>query len=524
MRQNKLGDPIDRRCGEIVRKIWFYMEQRAWTGVPSRIVISQFPDYASYREKLENEFGVKGDLFTVYLKYPYKVEVETAAYIANLAKSEYDGKTIFGDPNFLRKNLSPDQKEAIAGALTNPVSIITGIGGTGKTSVIAEIIHNLELREIPYVVVSFTGKAVARIREVIQRKHPSTMHRLIARAGSCPPFRHLIIDEASMITTSLFHKFVRTFSEPYAITFVGDCNQLQPIEWGALFEQLIATKRVPIYTLTTIHRIRGGEGDGIGINSRRIIEYGKPKETDDDDEEYYNSDDENGGYRGPFDFTETANFTLTQGNREAVYDIVQALFKAGVNASQITIVTPYNREVDELNQMFQQIFHDEKPFIVDPKGKIWKLGDRVMMLENNYDINVMNGEEGFITEIKEGEGIVVSFKDNATHLFHLFTDENEPSEDAKYERNLTVNMICHSYAITIHRSQGSEWDFVILYIPATTTETSFLSRNMIYTAISRGKRAVWCVGDIDTLRTAAQRAPSYRCDNLAQRITTLLPQ
>lgn len=514
-RQNKTGDPIDRRCGEIVRKIWFYMDVRGWSGVPSNIIASQFPDYTYYKERLEKDFGVVGELFTIYLKYPHMVEKSVSEYLSNLVKSDFDGDKIYGDPHFSHKTLTEDQKNAVSGALKYPVSVITGSAGSGKTMILGEIIHNLEIREIPYAVVSFTGKAVARIREVTGRKTPATMHRLISRANVTPKFKHLIIDEASMVTTKLFYQFIQAFPDTYNITFVGDCNQLQPIEWGSLFEQIIKSTKIPVYRLTKVHRIKGGDDDGIGINSRKIIEYSTPAQSFEDEDEY--------DAPVPFEFTQTPNFTIMPGNRDNVCDIVKSLHSAGVKSNQVTIVTPYNKDIDELNKMFQQIYLDNVDFREDSRGKIWKLGDRIMMIENNYDINVMNGEEGTVTDLEDGT-ISVTFSDGASHNFNLQAVEVKEGEqeEVNYNKTLHVGLICHAYAVTIHRAQGSEWEFVIVYIPSSNTESNFLSRNMIYTAITRGKKMVWCLGDVSSLTNAAQRAPSYRCDNLNQRIVNHL--
>jgi hypothetical protein len=806
-RQSKTGDPIDRRCGEIVRKIWFYMDNRGWSGVPSQMIGSQFPDYTYYKERLESEFGVIGDLHTIYLRYAYLVEREVSIYLSNVIKYDYDGEKLYGEPHFSHPSLSEDQKYAIEGALKYPVSVITGYAGTGKcldpdtpvlmfdgsikkakdimigdklmgdnskernvlsicsgvddmykiipkkgrpficnnphiltlkgikpcidyierkyvvkfskngnkqekvfiekleaedfiinlnedvfdiplneylqkdeewknntyvfhksvdfdekevliepylfgcwlggratrttnkkgipdiykinsrenrlkllaglidtngyyhdgyieikeendklaedieylalslgfmvtnecntinifgclggratrtseacldkvrtseaclrfdveyigkgnycgfqiddngrfllgdflvthnTNTIKEIIHNLEIREIPYAVVSFTGKAVARIREVIKRKTPSTMHRMIAKANLTPPFKHLIIDEASMVTSKLFYQFIKAFPQPYNITFVGDCNQLQPIEWGTLFEQVIKSNMIPVYKLTKIHRIRGGDSDGIGINSLKIIEYNTIDEDEDDE---YRED------RPPFEFTQTSNFTIMSGNITNVYDIIKTLHSAGANSSNVTIVTPYNKDIDELNKLFQQIYLDDVEFRIDSRGRIWKLGDRIMMIENNYTINVMNGEEGFVTGLNE-DSIAITFQDGASHEFKLNAIENDETiNELSPPKELNVALICHAYAVTIHRAQGSEWDFVIVYIPMSQTETSFLSRNMVYTAITRGKKMVWCIGDIASLTNASQKSPSYRCENLSKRIVNCL--
>ena len=116
--------------------------------------------------------------------------------------------------NFLSKTLTDEQKVAIEGSLNNWISVITGGSGTGKTTIIAELVHNLEMRDVCYSLNSFTGKAVARIREVVKRRNPATLHRMIARAGSAHRYAHIIIDECSMVTEEVDLLSLQSFPLP----------------------------------------------------------------------------------------------------------------------------------------------------------------------------------------------------------------------------------------------------------------------------------------------------------------------
>src|SRR6185503_19555753 len=115
--------------------------------------------------------------------------------------------------------------------------------------------RNLELREESYMVGSFTGKAVARLQEVMKSRVAMTLDRMIAKASSIPPFKVLFVDEKSMVTTELMYRFQRAFPGKFRIICVGDEHQLQPIGWGSLMKQLLACKRIPTYTLTLNQRI-----------------------------------------------------------------------------------------------------------------------------------------------------------------------------------------------------------------------------------------------------------------------------
>lgn len=514
LRQNKVGSPEDRRCAQILRKMWSNMEDRSWTGTPSRVLQSMFPDVVTHIDRLNKEYNVVGDYHTVYLEYAHRVEVKVAEKVDVLLKTCKIGPDTPMDSkqresvDFLSKTLTDEQKAAIQGALDNNICIITGGAGTGKTTIIAEIVHNLDLRDERFVIASFTGKAVARIREVIKRRSPSTLHRLIARAYSIPKFSHLIIDEASMVTTDLFYTFLCAFPGPYRITLVGDPNQLQPIGWGTLFEQLIRSGRVPTFRLSQNHRLEriGNDINGIMINANGLI--------DNDPED-------------PFEFVTSSNFTMMEGSIEIVYDVIRALYNSGIPANDITMITPYNQEIDELNKTAQQIFNETSRSVIDSRGKLWCIKDRVMLTENNYDINVMNAEEGMVVDVSDEE-IAVQFKDGATHKFRLEPTPNDDEDGGKVRRQsdeehphakeLTVLQLAHSFALSVHRAQGSEWKYVIIAIPCRPSNSSFLNRNLIYTAITRAKSACWVVGDIEAFKSAALRSPGYRCENLAERL------
>ena len=515
---NRIGKEVkvvDLTCGLIVRQIYDHMKKKSWMGIPSKILQSLYPILPEMMNYLKSEYGVKAQLHTVYLEKPYQIETEVANLVEKLLVPKNDK---IGIPEskitYVNNNLTPDQKKAIVGSLNCPLSIISGAAGTGKTTIIAEIIHNLERNEIPYMIVSFTGKAVARIREIIKRKSPSTMHRLISKALLAPKFSHLIIDEASMVTTELFYDFYKTFSKnSYKITLIGDPNQLEPIGAGTLLDQLLSSKRIPTFVLTQIHRTTNSAENGILLNSSKIIEY-----TQTDLE-----------HLPPFEFEFTGNFRHLDGSLDRVTELVSLLAKNGVSPLDITIVTPYNKDLPALNRICQQIFNGKNASTLCPAGLLWMLNDRVSLKENRYDINVMNGEEGIITEICP-DNIIVKFKDGACHTFKLqsaapasaapnnITDKVNPYLDG-VETELTVASLCHSFAISSHRSQGSEWKYLICYLQPNPANASFLTRRSIYTIITRAKAALWIIGDLASFTTAATRAPAYRCENLARRIT-----
>jgi AAA domain/UvrD-like helicase C-terminal domain/ATP-dependent RecD-like DNA helicase SH3 domain len=527
---NRIGKKYTKeqeRCGLIARRLYENSDRKSWTGTPSKILASNFEDCSRRIPEMRADYDIITEMFTVYLPYQHEVETAVSRKIMEWVKNsplpdelrDKKSSNKIDDPNFLKTTLDDSQKEAIRGALINSISIITGIAGSGKTTVIGEVIHNLELMEIPYMVASFTGKAVARIREVIKRKTPATMHRLIAKAGSVPPFKYLIIDEASMVTADLFYEFGKTFKWDFRVLFVGDPNQLQPIGWGDLFSQMISSGLVPTYSLNTNHRSDTDGTNGIKINSEGLIRYRQSIKTQ-------GNPHENNEYEEPFSFSMAPNFSMLEGNMENVFDIIRAMYQRQVDSSRLTIITPYNRDLQELNSTYQQIYNDGKPSIIDCKSQVWMVGDRVMMKDNNYEINVMNGEEGIVKDIiEDGDTpkIVIEFEDGAHHKFNtIYKDEDyeeSPADTYKLKKELTVKQLQHSFAVTVHKSQGSEWDFVIIYVPPNfNTVTSFLNANLVYTSITRARRAVWMIGDITSYNSSAIVSPPYRCDNLAERM------
>ena len=510
------------RCGQIVRYMHEKLMKNAWTCTPMRALYRAFPDFVSLQPLLEAEYKIHLDLNAGYLSYPFNIEVNLTKQLLRMMKRPDNIR--LNDPHFKRDSLNAEQKLAIKNSLVKPVSIITGGAGTGKTTVIDEIIHNLDLLELTYLIVSFTGKAVARVKEVVgtlDKEDAATIHLTLTKGypkSEGPMF--IIIDEASMVTAALMYNLGKMFNFDFQLILVGDINQLPPIGWGAFFQQLNNCGEVPVGRLLFNHRsmLKNDIVNGIILNSERLIQYIK-----DDDEA--GPDD----WTEPFMFKETPNFKLIDGNVDVAYTIVRGMKNAGIRPDQITIICPYKRYLLELNSTCQQIFNDGNAS-VECSGITWMVGDRVMMRKNNYDIYVMNGEEGVITEVRDGD-IKVKFNNGVEHYFLLLeehesfdpygTDNKDDIDEYNPKGNtLTVKFLCHCFAITVHRSQGSEWDYGILYMPGNVGNegSSFLDYKLIYTAITRFRKAVWCIGNIALLNNAALNKGRQRYDNLARRI------
>lgn len=410
---------------------------------------------------------------------------------------------------------------------------------THNTTCLAEIVRQLQIYNIEHLICSFTGKAVARIREVTKLRTPMTIHRAIMLAKKEEDaFRYdfLVIDEASMVTVSLFYELMCAYPSLKQVVLIGDDNQLSPIGWGALFEQLIASRTIPLFRLSINHRVyqNNGASDGITYNAHRLI-----------------------SRKGSanFTFTETSNFAVLEGGIDLVYDIMKGCYAANITAQQVIVLTPYNEYIVPLNREIQNIFNsvenqssengkeatDVNPELkvvtsnakgvdqqlhvaVDSAGLSWRLHDKVMMTENSYNTGVYNGEMGIITAVAK-EDITVDFGAAGAHHFLLQRAEKkwDDGKDKNHEPDQTVALLTLGYAISIDKSQGSEWDFVVIYFPINR-ETSFLNCQRVFTAMTRAKRAVWIItSDREGLHRAAIRAPPRRHEHISTRLRQQLP-
>jgi hypothetical protein len=393
---------------------------------------------------------------------------------------------------------------------------------THNTTCISQIIHNLELRGTSYVLCAFTGKAVARIREVTDKKTPATIHRLIAKARTTdltkygeikPQYEHVIIDEASMVEIELLYKFLQAHPTIKRLTLVGDADQLEPIGWGCVFSQIIKSETVPVYRLTTNYRVYtvNGERDGIILNANAIIHH---------DPTY------------PFEFSPTSNFSIVEGPIQRVYDILRGCFASGVTPSQLVVISPYNDPLTELNAEFQRIYDVGANSITDSRGTRWMIGDRVMLTQNDATTGIANGEGGSIRDVSP-RAILVEFGTHGIFEFLLepplqantsYRARENSDENYENDKVLTVLKLKHAYAITVDKSQGSEWDFVIFCV-LTINAGSFLNSNRGYTAITRAKRACWLVvSEIEPFQSVIVQRPPFRCQNLDKRLEASLPK
>lgn len=504
----------DFRRGTIVRKIWEEV-CRGNTGILTRQLKRSFPDLLDHEAALIENYGVVVDRKAYYLQYQHEVEVGMAKFLAERIYDSFDQEEERPEPSYTITTLTKEQQKAVKLGIHAPVSNITGPPGCGKTLTIREIIHNLELLDIPFAVASFTGKAVARLREVVGSKEISTMHKMIAK----PPketFDVLILDEVSMITTELMWKFMQRFGSDFRIILVGDIEQLPPISWGNLFSEIIASNIVDTVRLTKNYRVvQGYENNGILENAKAIS----------------NWDRESPDCPDRFEFVSANNFTVVEGGEEMIYEIINGLRQLGNTSKEIRVISPYNKPLKNINSACQQIYNGDCEYVIDSTvdATVWMVGDLVAMTRNNYDINVMNGEEGEVVDVSldkrtidcsfEGHGVFTFKIDPPEYNWKDNDDWTTPEGKVKKTgEELNVSMLIHCFGISCHRSQGSEFKHVIFYLEERPHHGNFINKNLIYTALTRAKDTVYVVGDIEGILLGCTTSPISRYDALADRI------
>ena len=530
-------------CGNINRMVLNKLENQQWTSVPISFIKQKISSVEDHLDLLVEEYFLKIDHDSLYFDYILKAENFVMNKIYNLIKKPKNEKIELVFPSDIPTD---EQIEAITGALENNISVLTGNGGSGKTCTIEHIIRNAIRKEKKVLIVSFTGKSVSRVKEVLlnsQLAEQCVICTLDLAIMSQLEFDLVIIDEISMVTTELFYRFIRTYHKTdFSLVLVGDINQLNPISWGFLFKQLLLTG-INNYTLTKNFR---SEKTMLKIFTELISK-----------ERIQNRNLVNWNIIG------TGDYFFHIGGVNRVKDILinfKALFIKESKTEEdyikkrnsITIVTPFKNVCSEFNKLFQSLFMFGESFIIDYRK--WYKGDRVILRMNNYSINVTNGTQGEVIEIYDDHIIVVFNNDPATicpfvskmtweklrKIKRSLKNNEDKVYDEKdvnlynkliekfklFEGNLDLNTeffvlsektLIHSYSITTHLSQGSEYINCIFYLP--DRDINFINVNLIYTGISRARRILNIVTEnLDTLNNCSLRMTSFTSENLALKI------
>jgi exodeoxyribonuclease V alpha subunit len=424
----------------------------------------------------------------VYLSFLYHAERGVANSLLRIG----DGLPPWGKLNpvdELRKirqvvgfELAPEQSAALGVALENRLVVLTGGPGTGKSTILKAMILMLEKKGVRIALAAPTGRAAKRLGEATGRE-ASTIHRLLGFTAFGGGFSHdsdkplaadlVVVDEVSMLDIVLANALLRAIPAGGALLLVGDGDQLPSVGPGNFLRDLVACGLIRTVRLTRI--FRQDEGSLISINAA-LINSGKSFDLLPD-------------YKGDKDFYFIARETPEEIEREVVSLCAGRLAeKYGFDSKRdIQVLTPMHKGligVENLNRRLQDAINGPGGRVLGNGPARFRLGDKVMQLRNNYEKEVFNGDMGFVTDIDDDEQIVTVAVDGRS---------------IRYEA-AEINELQLAYAVTIHKSQGSEFPCVIL--PIHTVHYPLLQRNLLYTGITRGRKLVVVVGSPKALTIA----------------------
>jgi exodeoxyribonuclease V alpha subunit len=386
--------------------------------------------------------------------------------------------------------LAPEQRDAIRLACNNHFVVVTGGPGVGKTTLVRCLIELFAGKQLKCVLAAPTGRAAKRMAEATGRT-AVTIHRLLeydAETGGFVKGREhplrgelFVFDEASMIDCTLCNHLLRAVPNGAAVVFVGDVDQLPSVGPGTVLADLIASQTVPVVRLTRI--FRQGEGSRI-VAAAHAVHDGKLPDASPD------------GTLSDFYFLEVDDpATVEERVLRLVKERIPARF--GFNPmTDVQVLAPMHKGslgARRLNEALQETLNPPKPGPVAERfGWTYRVGDRVLQTVNNYERDVFNGDLGVIRRIDEEEQeLAVDFDGRLVEYDFGELDE-----------------ISLAYCLTIHKSQGSEYPCVV--IPLHTQHFPLLQRNLVYTAVTRGRKLVVVVGSRRALQLAVSRRDAGR--------------
>ncbi|HIW60695.1 MAG TPA: ATP-dependent RecD-like DNA helicase [Candidatus Anaerobutyricum avicola] len=442
---------------------------------------------------------VKGEEEHVYLSSYYFMEKNTASMLLNLdlkfpAEEETLGRQIAALEEKTKIRLDDQQKAAVRQALTEGVLVVTGGPGTGKTTTINLMIQCFQAEDMDIVLAAPTGRAAKRMTEATGCE-AKTIHRLLELNGGIEngesyhfeknednPIEAdvIILDEMSMVDISLMYSFLKAVLPGTRLILVGDSNQLPSVGAGNVLKDIIESGVFPVVRLSKIYRQE--ETSQIVLNAHKINEG-----------EQITLNNRN---RDFFFFEKKDIRSVTAG---VIYLVKNRLPEyVGVNPFEIQVLTPMRKGelgVEHLNQVLQYYLNPASPDKEEREVHVgvFREGDKVMQVKNNYKIEwkVVN-RKGF--SVEEGLGVfngdmgVIRKINTFTEKITVVFDENRQVE---YPFS-NLDELELAYAITIHKSQGSEYPAVVL--PLLNGPSILCNRNLLYTAVTRAQRCVAIVG------------------------------
>jgi exodeoxyribonuclease V alpha subunit len=389
--------------------------------------------------------------------------------------------------------LAPEQAAAVRLALTQRVAVLTGGPGCGKSFTVRAIVALAKAKRARVLLAAPTGRAAKRLGELAGLE-AATLHRLLElRPGGEAAYHRerpldadlVVVDEASMLDVLLANTLVKAVPTGAHLLLVGDADQLPSVGPGQVLRDLLAAAAIPQVRLTKV--FRQAQHSGVVTNAHRI-NAGRPPVT-----------------QGLGDFFLFAEEDPERA-AELVVDIVANRLprRFGLDPrTQVQVLCPSHRGpagAGALNQRLQQALTPADPARPERRygGRVYRLGDKVTQVRNNYDKGVFNGTVGVVTALSVEEQQLRVATDDDQQVGYGFDELDE---------------LLHAYAVTVHRSQGSEYPCVV--VPLTTSAWLLLQRNLLYTAVTRATRLVVLVGSRQAL------AKAVRTDRAGRRWTAL---
>ncbi|KUH38660.1 MULTISPECIES: ATP-dependent RecD-like DNA helicase [Streptomyces] len=438
----------------------------------------------------------------VYLIPFHRAELSLAGQLRRLLRAEEDRMPAFRDVSWDRAlawlaartgaTLAPEQEEAVRLALTHRVAVLTGGPGCGKSFTVRSIVELARAKKAKVVLAAPTGRAAKRLAELTGAE-ASTVHRLLELkpGGDAAHDRDrpldadlVVVDEASMLDLLLANKLVKAVAPGAHLLLVGDVDQLPSVGAGEVLGDLLAPgSPVPAVRLTRI--FRQAQQSGVVTNAHRI-NAGTPPRTE--------------GLPDFFLFAEEETEDAARVTVEVAARRIPAKF--GLDPRRdVQVLTPMHRGpagAGALNGLLQQAITPARPDLPEKRfgGRVFRVGDKVTQIRNNYDKGangVFNGTVGVVTAL-----------DTVEQRLTVRTDEGE---EVPYDFD-ELDELAHAYAVTIHRSQGSEYPAVV--IPVTTSAWTMLQRNLLYTAVTRARKLVVLVGSRKAIGQAVRTVSAGR--------------
>ncbi|MFI6682423.1 ATP-dependent RecD-like DNA helicase [Streptomyces sp. NPDC050485] len=471
------------------------------TGLVIECLAELIAEEGAVRERVPGPDG--GEVVNaVYLVPFHRAELSLAGQVGRLLRTGEDRMPGFGDVDWDKAlgwlagrtgaELAPEQQDAVKLALTSKVAVLTGGPGCGKSFTVRSVVELARAKKAKVVLAAPTGRAAKRLAELTGAE-ASTVHRLLElKPGGDAAYDKdrpldadlVVVDEASMLDLLLANKLVKAVAPGAHLLMVGDVDQLPSVGAGEVLRDLLAEGGpVPNVRLTRI--FRQAQQSGVVTNAHRINSGSQPLTSGLDDF---------------FLFVEEETEDAGRLTVDVAARRIPAKF--GLDPRRdIQVLAPMHRGpagAGTLNGLLQQAITPARPDLPEKRfgGRVFRVGDKVTQIRNNYEKGkngVFNGTVGVVTSLSLDD-----------QRLTVLTDEDE---EVPYEFD-ELDELAHAYAVTIHRSQGSEYPAVV--IPVTTGAWMMLQRNLLYTAVTRAKKLVVLVGSRKAIGQAVRTVSAGR--------------